>query len=317
MVDASVAPISSEQVAEAPLSLQARCIIGFLRALGALPFPVRSMLGAGIGYLVGMIPFRESLIARLHLQLFFPSESSRVLTARVFANVARNILESLNLKPLTRAPFTRVSCENWEHVFALTRDDRPLIALTGHTGNWDLLAAYCIARGVQISTVGKEARNPHLQATLKYLRDSYGIDTIWRADKSAVKRIVTCFKEKRVMAALIDQDTRVESLYVPFFGIPSKTPSALIELGKRYNARFVSAFIVRTGGTRFKIFIKEISDDLSAEGVLTEYNARLEGILRVYPSQWVWFHKRWRSRSDGTTLSSREYIAWLQERLRK
>jgi len=317
MVDASVAPRIAEPVTEQPLSLQARCIIGALRVIGFVPFSICSRLGASIGYLVGLVPFREAEIARLHLSLFFPTKNSHRLTASVFSNVARNILESLNLKPLTTQPFSHVSCDNWDHVASLTKEDRPLMALTGHTGNWDLLAAYCIARGVPISTVGKEARNPHLQATLKYLRDSYGIETIWRSDKSGVKRIVGCFKERRVMAALIDQDTRVESLQIPFFGIPAKTPSALIELGKRFNARFVSAFIVRTKGTHFKIFIEEISNDLSAEGVLIEYHNRLERILRQFPSQWVWFHKRWRSKTDGTTLSTREYLSWLRGQLPK
>jgi KDO2-lipid IV(A) lauroyltransferase len=317
MVNTSVAPLTADPLTERPLSPQARCIIALLRVVGCIPFSIRSALGASIGYIVGLVPFREAEIARLHLSLFFPTRNSRELTASVFSNVARNILESLNLKPLTAEPFSHISCDNWDHVASLTKDDRPLIALTGHTGNWDLLAAYCIARGIPISTVGKEARNPHLQATLKHLRDSYGIETIWRSDKSGVKRIVSCFKDRRVMAALIDQDTRVESLQIPFFGIPAKTPSALIELGKRYNARFVSAFIVRTKGTRFKIFVEEIPDTLSAEGVLAEYNARLERIIREYPSQWVWFHKRWRSKSDGTTLSTREYLSWLRSQLPK
>lgn len=312
MVDASLASLNTESIETERLSVQARLLIGCIRAIGALPFSLRSTLGGAIGYIVGLFPFREALIARLHLSLLISEKHAKRLVPHVFANLGRSILESFNLQPRIRSPFPYVSCPNWDQIEGFTKEDRPVIALTAHTGNWDLLAAYAIARGMPISTVGKEARNPHLQATLRSLRDAYGIETIWRSDRSGIKRIVNCFKNKRVMAALIDQDTRVDSSFIPFFGIPAKTPSALIDLGKRFNARFVSAFMVRTKGTRFEILAEEIPDGLSSDEILAEYHSRLEKVIRAHPTQWVWFHKRWRSKDDGTTLSTREYLAWLE-----
>jgi KDO2-lipid IV(A) lauroyltransferase len=147
------------------------------------------------------------------------------------------------------------------------------------------------------------------------MREAYGVDTIWRSDKSGVKRIVACFKERRVMAALIDQDTRVDSVFVPFFGTPAKTPATLIALGKRYNVRFVTAFIVRTKGTNFEIHTRELDDTQSVEGILTQYHHHLEEIVRAHPEQWVWFHKRWRSLPSGSTLSTKEYLAMLREKI--
>ena len=69
-----------------------------------------------------------------------------------------------------------------------------------------------------------------------------------------------------------------------------------------------------TGLFRFETFIEEFDSTLSAEEILSEYNRRLAELLRRFPSQWVWFHKRWRSRPTGERLSSREYIAWLRRR---
>jgi KDO2-lipid IV(A) lauroyltransferase len=317
MDDASVATSSADNATIERTSLPALAIISLIRAIGALPFGVRSALGAGIGYVVGLFPFREALIARAHFSLFFPELNTKKLTPLVFANLGRSILESFNLKPRITAPFSYVSCGNWDEITSWTKDERPIIALTAHTGNWDLLAAYNIARGIPISTVGKEARNPHFQAALRSLRESYGVDTIWRSDRSGIKRIASCFKERRVMAALIDQDTRVDSVFVPFFGVPAKTPSALIDIGRRFNVRFVTAFMVRTHGTRFEIHAKQIPDGLSTEEILTEYSSRLEQIIRAHPTQWVWFHKRWRTQSDGKTFSTREYLAWLSEQAKR
>jgi KDO2-lipid IV(A) lauroyltransferase len=114
------------------------------------------------------------------------------------------------------------------------------------------------------------------------------------------------------MAALIDQDTRVDSVFVPFLGAPAKTPSALVDLGKRFNARFVSAFIVRTRGTHFEIHANELDGSKSTEEILEEYHRNLERRIRERPDQWVWIHKRWRSDPSGTTLGTKEYLKRLE-----
>jgi KDO2-lipid IV(A) lauroyltransferase len=170
-----------------------------------------------------------------------------------------------------------------------------------------------IHRGIPITTIGKEARNPAAQHILARMRLGYGIETLWRSDRRAVRRLMECLKERRVVAALIDQDTRVESHFIPFFGCPAKTPSSLISLGKRARARFVSAFLFRVGFLRYEVFAEEFPDDLGEDEILTLYNARLEALIRRFPAQWVWFHKRWRSRPDGTVLSTREYLASIRQ----
>jgi KDO2-lipid IV(A) lauroyltransferase len=145
------------------------------------------------------------------------------------------------------------------------------------------------------------------------MREQYGVETIWRSDRAGLKRLLSCFRERRVIAALIDQDTKVESVFVPFFGRPTRTPSSLIELGKKFNARFVYAFIVRTSTGRFDLRVGEIANALETESILSEYSAQLQAIIESHPEQWVWFHKRWRSDPSGTTLGSRQYLAWLTE----
>jgi KDO2-lipid IV(A) lauroyltransferase len=224
-------------------------------------------------------------------------------------------MESLNLSPLLKPPYNSISFPRWDELEAQLKGDRPTIVLTGHTGNWDLLAAYTIARGVEIATVGREARNPVLQHLLRSIRDGYGINTIWRSDKSGIKKLLSLLKEGKVVAALIDQDTRVESVSIPFFGESAKTPSSLIALGKRHNARVMTAFLFRTSPATYEVFAEPLDDSLSTEEVLQTYNQRLETLIRRFPEQWVWFHKRWRTSANGVTKSSREYIAWLREKI--
>jgi KDO2-lipid IV(A) lauroyltransferase len=316
MVDASLASqeSSSEEVNASPeaRTLTSRALLALMRTVGLLPISARSALGGAVGNLVGRLPLREARIAASQLQAFLPEASPSTVVPRIFENVGRSMMESLNLQPFLKPPFTHISCPQWDAILRWTKEDRPIIALTAHTGNWDLLAAYTIARGIPLATVGKEARNPNVQVALRSMREAYGIDTIWRSDRSGIKRIVGCFKERRVMAALIDQDTRVDSVFVPFLGTPAKTPSALVDLGKRYNARFVSAFIIRTKGTHFEIHTEELDSSKSTEEILAEYHRNLERLIRERPDQWVWIHKRWRSDPSGTTLGTRDYLKKLE-----
>jgi KDO2-lipid IV(A) lauroyltransferase len=274
------------------------------------------MIGWCLGYIAGLIPSRERRITKRQLQAFLPEVHSWTLIPRVFANAGRTAFESLSLRQITKNHARYIRCEGWQTVDAWVRDDRPIVTLTAHTGNWDLLAAYVIARGIPLTTIGREARNAHAQAVLQWIRNRYGIETIWRSDKAGLKRLIQCLKERRVVAALIDQDTRVESIPVPFFGEPAKTPVSLITLGRRSNARFVSAFLFRTGWFSYTAFVEELPDGPSEADILNAYNQRLEHLIKRFPDQWVWFHKRWRTRVDGHTLSTKEYMMALEARIK-
>jgi len=292
-----------------------RALLLLTKLMGAIPFGIRSALGWYIGYLVGLLPLRERTFTWLQLRVFLPGVSASRVTPRVFANAGRTLLESLNVRPILQVKQSRITCESWDKVQDWFNDSRPVVALTGHTGNWDLLAAWVIAQGVPLTTIGREARKASAQTILRAIREAYGVETIWRSDRSGLKRLISCLKERRVLAALIDQDTRVESISVPFFGAPAKTPVSLITLGRKMNARFVTAFIFRTGWMRFSVFVEEIPEMESDKAVLEVYSQRLEALIRRFPDQWVWFHKRWRSPSEHETLSSKAYERRLRERL--
>lgn len=288
-------------------------VLKVVRLAGRLPFRLRSALGWGIGYLVGCLPTRERRIAQRQLTCFLKDPHPARIARRVFAHAGRTMLQSVNLSPVVSQHQATVTCRNWEQLYSLCTGSRPVIALTAHTGNWDLLAAYTIARGVPLTTIGREARSPLLHEVLKEIRGAYGVETIWRSDRAGVKRLIERLRQRRVVAALIDQDTRVESSFVPFFGTPAKTPSALIALGTRCNARFMTAFLFQTGPQHFEVFADEIPDGLESDAILAEYSARLEALIRRFPEQWVWLHKRWRTQPALGTLSSQQYLQWLAQ----
>jgi KDO2-lipid IV(A) lauroyltransferase len=285
-------------------------LVRIVLALGALPLKVRTALGASAGFLFALLPTRDQRIAALQINRFLPrTESALPLVRQVYAEAGRNALGALNLLPL----LDTIDCSDSIILERLKTERRPVLALTAHLGPWDLLGAWLISQGIPVATIGRKARNPTLQKILTTIRARYGITTIWRDEERGMRRIIKYLRGGGLLAALIDQDTVVSSTSVPFFGHPARTPSGLVELAQRCNALVVLTFIYRTPNGRHTIELKAVPEHADAEEVLQTYSARLEELIRAYPAQWVWFHKRWRTRADGTRMSGEEYAAWLTE----
>jgi KDO2-lipid IV(A) lauroyltransferase len=296
------------------MKLPSRAILTALGAFGSLPAEFRGKLGALLGIIFSLIPTRDRAICQAQIRAVLRAGASETsqLTRKVYAHLGRTLAESVNLAPFLAAS-EQFSFPEEQRARALTNSGQPLICLTGHVGSWDLFGALMTSRGFPLTAIGREARNQHLQEVLANLRGRYGIETIWRTNSAQGARdILRALKSRRWVAALIDQDTRVAGTHVPFFGIPAVTPSSLIELALRQKAHVVSAFLVREGrGGR--VMYRELPSSGSAAEVLAAYHAHLEEVIRAYPEQWVWIHKRWRTLPSGERLSSAAYLLALNE----
>lgn len=283
-----------------------------IKILGALPFNLRSRLGRIFGALFALFPTKDRTIAKLQMERFLKDQSASSKLSAVYQSVTQNLFESLNLGPFLAAPDKYMTCANWACVEKHLSKKQGGIFLSAHMANWDLLGAYVISKKVRLSTVGREARNETFQGILAKVRNGYGIKTIWRSDRSAIEEIKSDLAEGRWIAALIDQDTYVTSEFVPFFGSLAKTPSRLVALAKQLSVPIITIFAVRNGLNSYSVVLEEVDPYLDVTQTLACFNKRLEDLIKKYPTQWVWFHKRWRTRPDDQRLSSKAYLQYLQ-----
>ncbi|MCB0336002.1 MAG: hypothetical protein KDD62_06835 [Bdellovibrionales bacterium] len=289
-----------------------RILVATISLLQRVPLAFRLLIGDLGGRLMSLVPTRERTIARLQLQACFPELDTTTLLQNMYAHLGQTALESINLSPLLSNIDKHVETEGWDEVTALQEQEKRFIVLTAHTGNWDLTAAYGIAKGFPVVPVGKVTRMGMLHQVLDDIRRSYGIHTLWRSEGSSAKDVVRAIHKNKVICALIDQDTNVSSTHSEFFSIPAKSPSGLVALAKKFNLEILVAFNFRIARARYKLFIHRIDASLSIESIIDEYHSLLEYYLRRFPEQWVWIHKRWRTLPDGKTLSSKDYINHLQ-----
>ena len=283
-------------------------------AIGWLPVEVRAAIGRGLGALFSLLPTRERRIAALQLDLFLPASGGRRIVPAVFSSLGQTVFESINLEPLL-ARQNAVECRQIADILSWTNSGRGTVALTAHLSNWELLAAYFAKQGVKLTVVGRPARAQAAQQALAKIRARYGVETIWRTDGAGIRRIISNLKSGGVVAALIDQDTQVVSQSVDFFGMPTATPSGLLELGKRLGCNIVGCLITRDRLTHYRVEAAYFDDTLSVPATLLAFNRFLESQIRLHPEQWVWFHKRWRTHPTQGKMSSHEYLEFLQAQI--
>jgi KDO2-lipid IV(A) lauroyltransferase len=192
---------------------------------------------------------------------------------------------------------------------------RGLVYLTGHVGNWELMARRVAAAGISCATIAKAGHDPALTALIEEMRADGQVETLWREDPSTARAMIRCFKQGKLLGILIDQDTRVQGVFVPFFGRPAFTPRAAGDLAVRFKAPVVVGWCRRRGprpGDGHEIQVVELPHeeepaDREAESLrITAAGTRvLEEAIRRTPAEWVWMHQRWkRQPSDSPQASS-------------
>ncbi|MDZ4784924.1 MAG: lysophospholipid acyltransferase family protein, partial [bacterium] len=201
---------------------------------------------------------------------------------------------------------------NVDAIKTIQSEGRGGLILAAHIGNWEILGAWIAKNFNRPFTVfGRLIDNPGLQKALGDIRSGYGVKVLSKNDKAAGISVIRSLRKKEFVGAVIDQDTNVKSEMINFFGIKANTPSALVKTAQKGNYPIYAFFLIRTAPLTYSIFTHIIDSNKSTEDVLNEYNNILESLIKKYPEQWVWVHKRWRTLESLERLNSKQYINYL------
>lgn len=175
--------------------------------------------------------------------------------------------------------------------------------LGGHLGNWEMSGGYLCAEGVPLAAVGRRIDNPYVHDWLTRLR---GGEEVMIEKAGAVRQVLKAVERGRFVGMLADQNAGKGGMFVPFFGVAAstfRTPAALA-VRARIPVYFAAA-IRRGSGFRYefrlrKYEIPEEGDMLDRERRLLEaYSLQIEEWTREAPEQYLWLHRRWRTRPEG------------------
>lgn len=188
---------------------------------------------------------------------------------------------------------------SWPQVQKALAEGNGALLVTGHYGNWEVAAAAVAARGVPISAVVKPQRNRLVDAMVQEARARLGIGTIEMA--RAPRQVPRVLAEGGVIGIVADQDARQKGIWVPFFGIPASTFRGPAQFALRFNAAVFASIARRLPDGRYRVEGTRIplvrtGDAAEDERRLTAtLAAHLEQEIRKDPTQYFWFHKRWKT----------------------
>ncbi len=266
-----------------------------------LPYRLSVAAGATLGYLAYYLIPRDRKRTISHLSLSYPDRDPAWIahtSRRVFVHLGKALLEVLAMNK--RRLQELVSIDGMEHLAEAMGQGRGVVYVTGHIGNWELMAAR-VALHYPASVIAAPIEPEALNDMIVGLRAAMGVRTILRDRPGAAKELIRVFRENRILGILIDQDTDVEGAFVDFFGRPAWTPTAAASMAIKFDAPVLFGYIHRDGPCRHRVSIEgplslvrtgNMERDVIENTAL--FTRKIEEAVARHPEQWVWMHRRWR-----------------------
>lgn len=194
----------------------------------------------------------------------------------------------------------RVEFRGMEHYEAAKNRGKGVAFITGHCGNWELMALSFGARYDKVAVVARRQDNRYLNAMIEATRNRYGNSVIYKG--GAIRGMLGRFRKNEVAGILIDQAAaRDEGCLAPFLGRPAWTTKMPSVIARKCGVALLPIFIHREGDRHVAEIHPEfrISDLPGEEGIADDtrrLNAFLDDYVTRYPTEWYWIHKRWKKR---------------------
>ena len=281
-------------------------------ALSLLPDFALYPLGMLGGYAAYLLDRRHVAVGMTNLRIAFPDRSGRELRRIVrasYLNLGRSGAEYVRLAGFFHRRLVRhVTYERFHYWDELKRlyPGRGIVVLSAHFGNFELLAAAHALHGHPITLVHHTQRFLAGDALMTWVRERAGVDVVRK--RSAARAVLKSLAHGELVGVPFDQNAkRGEAVFVPFFGEPAATSRTLARLVRKSGALVVPVFIVREPDKRrHRIIIQDlvaIQESADAEADIVENTRRflrpIEEIVRRYPEQFLWQHRRYRTRPRG------------------
>ena len=242
----------------------------------------------------------ENLTKTVAVHALIIQEPVEAIIKDNFKNLGRSFAEVIKIYyGLGRKIFDVVHIEGIENLHVARAKGKGVLLITGHCGNWELLALSASARLFPISIVARPVNNPYINSFVESARKKYGNRVIDK--KGALKPVIQGLKNNDCIGILMDQAVIPEEGYViDFLGRGAWTTKMPALIARKTGAAAIPAFIHRENhGHRIRLYPEvELSPaDDKEEAVRTDtarFSGFIEEYIRGHPAEWLWIHRRWK-----------------------
>jgi KDO2-lipid IV(A) lauroyltransferase len=282
----------------------------FIKILGLLPRPLSRAFAICLAQIFYLLHFRLRQVGMRNLAMVFPEKSlaeRRRILRGVFTSLGRQLSELCQFPKYSPENIDQVveydGLENYERAYARGKG---VLFLTAHFGGWELSAFAHSLHGHWLHIVMRPMDNEYLDRLLQHYRTMHGNKTVAKDD--FVRGLLAAMRAGETVGILMDTNmTPPQGIFVDFFGIPACTASGLARIALRTDAAVVPGFTIwdqKLGKYRLRfdpalelIRTGDLEADIAANTQM--FTKVIEGYVRKYPDQWLWVHRRWKTRPEG------------------
>ncbi|NLW58962.1 MAG: hypothetical protein GX073_01260 [Firmicutes bacterium] len=275
-----------------------------------MPDRLRPKLGERLGKLLLKTVSSYTETAREGMELVFkdeltPEEIERLIEAN-FVHMGLVIVEFMLAWRINRKNFRQyanLTVEGEEYLRAAHRRGKGIILYTAHLGNWEWLGGMVSFLGYPLTAIVQRQHNRSFDWWINKLRRSKGVRILYTR-KMSQRDAYLALKNNECLFLLGDQYPLSNGWPVTFFNQPTYAFAGVVRFAEKTGASIVPAFLVREGWRKHRLIFGEpyqVEKGLpqaEKEQLLQELTTLLEKMIRKYPEQWLWIHKRWRP-EDG------------------
>jgi KDO2-lipid IV(A) lauroyltransferase len=278
-----------------------RIVIFFIRLI---PFKFAVKIGEFIGIIsFYLVNFRRSHVIDMLTQSFPKKSKTEIerIVRSTYKNFARTVIEIIFFQIMSDEEIKKLFvCANEHLVKKSYAAGKGTIFMSAHLGNWELIPlAY--SKIYPMSAVVANQSNVLVDKMIDNVRTNQGFATISR-DGMAFRSVMRALKRNEIVVFLADQDAGPHGVFVPFFGRLTSTPKGAAVFALRAKCPIIIVLCVRQKNGATKLNFTEVpmpntgDEDKDIEAINTFYSKKLEDIVREYPEQWFWFHRKWKTR---------------------
>lgn len=270
-----------------------------------LPLPAALAFGRFMGWMYGSIIRYHRRDTQQALALGLPEVPSRQrseIRRRMYANLGMNVVEITRLPHVSEAQLAGLI--DWEdefHAHDVLAAGKGLLVLSGHIGNWDLLCSMAPRFNYPTTIITKRIKNKGVNDYWMDTRARFGLKFV--PAHNSYRQCLTALRKNEIVGFILDQNMIVdEGIFVDFFGRPACTTPGLAYMSAQSGAAVVPAFMLRQPGGRHRLRVMPPippPPDRKPETIhayTQQYTKVIENMIRQYPDQWIWLHRRWRTR---------------------
>ena len=277
---------------------------GLSKLFSALSLPSALAVGRGLGWFYGNVIRHHRKDAVEALRRSFPEKTDaerKAILSQMYRNLGMNTVEEFRMASVSNAYLEEnILWENEVHAREALARGKGMLVLTAHVGNFDLLCTIAPKFNYPTTIITKIIKNDAINKLWMDARSRFGLKFV--PAHNSYRQCLAALRKNEIVGFILDQNMiNTEGIFVDFFGKPACTSPGLAYMAAQSGATVVPVFMIRAEHGRHRVLIMPPippPPDRKPETIkeFTQlYTKVIEEVIRQYPDQWIWVHRRWRT----------------------